>query len=403
MRRGKFSTFFEVSPIDMNGYLGEATQTYENGDGSVLRSYAGKTKTEFYNVCAILEGKDYTLYSRSEKNGSLFATYTKGNELFHLYWTADDQRLNVVTSDTAATALPEKDPVTTGDKTTTITQLNLPLTTQNIYSNGMGYVIRLADGSFLVYDGGYAEQADQLYRTLVVQNGGADGIVIRAWLITHAHSDHFSCLKEFSTRYADAVTVETFLIAALNASDVGGNKFLHTEFPGIAARFAGAKVCTVHTGMTFRFCNLTMEILFAPDSLYINGVSSDFNNSGIVSRLFNEEDSILFLGDVMNDVTSRLVSIYGETLQTRQCQVAHHGVGNSPVEFYEYLKATTLWYPCGHKLYDWTSVFADNVRRNGSVRKALDESGKHEILLHDEFAYQRIWGSADAATPFSLT
>ena len=94
MRREKFSTFFEVSPIDMNGYLGEATQTYENGDGSVLRSYTGKTKTEFYNVCAILEGKGYTLYSRSEKNGSLFATYTKGNELFHLYWTADDQRLS---------------------------------------------------------------------------------------------------------------------------------------------------------------------------------------------------------------------------------------------------------------------------------------------------------------------
>ena len=118
---------------------------------------------------------------------------------------------------------------------------------------------------------------------------------------------------------------------------------------------------------------------------------------------------MLFLGDVLNDVTSRLQTIWGDHLRSNMVQVAHHGVDNSSAEFYESLCAKVLFYPAGHLLYGGKNgdfgesrAFADNWRRNGAVRKALAESGKYEILLHDENAYLRVWGSSAPAQIFTI-
>ncbi len=389
----------------MNTLLGAPHQTYTGGDGATLCTYTGKSKTTFTDVCALLASQGFTVYSESEQNGSLFSTYQKGTELYHLYWLQDDSTLNIVHSTTAASALPVAVSPVTGGVATTVTQLKLPLTSQNIYANGMGYVIRLADGSFLIYDGGYAEQAEQLYELLIKQNGGTENIVIRAWMLTHSHGDHYGCLSEFSNRYASLVEVETFLIAPVQAADAS-DTYLNSIFPDVAARFSGAEICTVHTGMRFRFCNLTMEILLAPDEVYIDYAGKakpDFNNSSIVSRLVGDGDGMLFLGDAPSLVTDRLTSIYGNALQTNQCQVAHHGVGDSTAAFYNSLSAKVLWYPCGEKLYSWTELFADNLARNGAVRQALAESGNYEILLHDGCLWQKVWGSNAPAQAFPLT
>ena len=124
---------------------------------------------------------------------------------------------------------------------------------------------------------------------------------------------------------------------------------------------------------------------------------------------------MLFLGDVLNDVTSRLQTIWGDHLRTNMVQVAHHGVDDSPLAFYESLGAKVLFYPAGHLLYGGengdfgeSKAFADKVpvldnwRRNGAVRKALAESRKYEILLHDENAYLRVWGSSAPAQIFPI-
>ncbi len=384
----------------MKTILGTPHKQYVNGDGSVLNSYDGKDESDFSRLCGILRADGYSLYSGYQKNGNLFATYIKENELFHLSWLAETRCLRTVTSATAAGNLPVPTKES-GEKQTAVYQLWLPISEANKVSNGMGYVISLSDGSFLVWDGGYAEQAEQLYRLLVQLNGDPDGIVIRAWALSHGHGDHIGCIEQFAKDYAGKVTVERVLVARVAQTDVTDQTF-HRKISGIVSQL-GAMLCDVHTGMRFTFCNLTLEILFSPEELFIDGKQTDFNNTGFVGRLFNDRDSILFLGDVMVEVTDWLTAIWSDTLQSNQCQVAHHGVGNSSVAFYESLNARTLWYPSGHKLYDWTKLFCNNIERNGAVRQALAESGKYEILLHDETIYKKMWGSSAAAEAVSLS
>lgn len=408
MHSKQFWTFFAGAPIDIMTYLGAPSATYTTGDGSVLRSYKEKNLEELNTLCRLLKSQGWECVSRYGKSGSEFATYKKGNELYHFYLPADRSgSLRVAYSDHAN--LPQEPETTTGSYETAVVQLNLPLTDMNGYSNGMGYVVRLADGTFLIFDGGYAEQADQLWQTLVKLHGSEDGIVIRAWCLTHAHGDHYGILDQFSRTYASRLTLERFLAVPVNASDAS-DPFFNNSLPKVLARFEGAVLTVPHTGMVFRFCNLELEILYTPDEHLIDGKPADldFNSTGTVYRLSGDGDSMLFLGDAMHDVTDRLYAIWDEALRTNMVQVAHHGVGNSSAAFYEFLKPTVLFYPAGHLLYygyngDFgeSKNFANNWNRNGAVRKALEESGKYEILLHDEHAYLRIWGSKAPAQIFT--
>lgn len=403
--------FFAQAPIDT---LGAATSTYTAGDGSILYTYTGKTRSDLHRFGTLLQAWGWTLTSHQSVNNdtSVFETYQKGNEVYHLYCTADKpDRLRVAYSDHAN--LPESPEGTTGAFETAVVQLNLPLTAANEYSNGMGYVVRLADGTFLIFDGGYVEQADQIWNTLVKLHGSEDGVVIRAWCLTHAHGDHYGVLDQFSQTYAKRLTLERFIALPVNASDASDPFFNTGLQTTILPRYDGAVLTVPHTGMVFRFCNLILEILYTADEHLIDGKSDgfDFNSSGTVYRLSGDGDSMLFLGDAMNDVTSRLTAIWGTALESNLVQVSHHGVGNSPVEFYESLHATVLFYPAGHKLYygpnnDYgqSEAFANNWNRNGAVRKALEESGKYSIYLHDAHAYIRTWGSQDpAAQEFQAT
>lgn len=391
---------------------GSTSYVTDAGTGSTLSLYEHAGVTEFHALCTWLEAQGWTLYSSMHKNGSRFATYAKGEALYHLYLTADQAGLRVVRSDKAN--LPPQGAIQAGEGEITLTQLRLYKTESNVYTNGMGYVIRLSDGSFIIVDGGHNDQVvDQLWNTLVDQNGGKTGIVVRAWLLTHSHGDHYGALSSFADKYGEFVTVEYFMAARVNAA-LAEDTFFSSKLPQIVekyvARGQGTKLCTPHTGMTFGFGELTLEILFAPDENYVNvgGKLWDFNSSGVVYRLTGAGDRMLFLGDVMHDVTDRLTGIWGAYLESDMVQVAHHGVGDSTAAFYESLKPQKLFYPAGELLYKGengdfgeSKPFANNWNRNGAVRKALEVTGKYEILLQDETAYRYRWGSKKPAERYT--
>ena len=357
--------------------LGTADQSYTCGDYSVLNSYNGKSAEKYKELCSYFVLNGYEEYCSSERNENLFATYVNGDALACVYWLKDKEELNLITSDTAGGNLPPMNPeVTDGNVQTTVVQLH-----QTVYENGMGYVIRLADGSFLIYDGGQPNMADELYQTLCELNGGEENIVIRAWMLTHSHEDHYRGMYGFFTTYADKVELEYLLIAPL----FPGEGFISSKENYILRKFPDVKICVVHTGMIFNFCNLKMEILFSPEELYIDETPSNYNNSSIVSKVYSDDYSMIFLADTAKQASAVFSEIYGSYLKSDMCQAAHHGVDNNPLSLYELIEANILWYPCNRDLYQ------DSV--NYDVRMALkDKPYTKEILLQDEERHQRDWG-----------
>ncbi len=374
-----------------------ADMTYDNGHGSLLSAYFSKTADDYAGVCAYYEAEGWSIYCENEWNGNTFATFTKGSALAHVYWLDVLDELNIVTDAEGAVNLPPQDEAATGTLPTQVVQLQQ----QSSETSGMAYVVRLSDGSFIIYDGGYDNTVDQLLTTLKELDEDGD-IHIRAWLITHSHDDHFSCFKALSskadkycTRHKISLKLDYVLIAPVFdeqalAMDADG-AFFASEVEAAVAAFEGAKLCYVHTGMTLNFCNLTMEILYTPEDLFIDGSTGYFNDTSIVSRLSsNQTDttetlSMIFLGDAGASVAARLMLYYGEFLRSDMCQISHHGVEDFPLVAYQLIGASRLFYPCNQYLYDLTD-------RDAHVRAALRASAvTEEILIREVEKYTRFF------------
>lgn len=370
-----------VTPIK-HFSLGYDDSYGNNISGEYFLSYYEEPLESFLGVCKYHEDDGYELYSYNVLNGNHFATYIKGKLLSHIYWIECENELNIAQSDHCGEAMPPKTPeMTTGEYKTSVTQLQSP------ENNGMGYAVQLADGSFILYDGGYDHRADEMWDTLVTLNGSEENIIIRAWLITHSHSDHYQCFSEFASKYADKVTLERLMISPINKNDMGGDTYLHEGAKADIEKFEGAKILYVHTGMTFSFCNVKMEILFTPDELYIadprwgSGLVNiiDNNSSSVVSRVYTDDYSALFPGDASNHVAYRLLPYYGDYLKSDMCQAAHHGWESFPLIAYRHIKASIMWYPTTQACYDYTG--SEDV---GDIRKAVRESRyTEEIIVHE--------------------
>lgn len=333
----------------------DITIEYPCQDGSVLYTYATKTAEDFDSVYRYHRQQGYQVYHKAERDGNLFATLTQGSRMVHIYWYKNTGELNVVVSPTAADALPIKNPsVTTGSYRTGITQI-----TQPEYVNGMGFVIQLADGSFIVYDGGYPGQAERIYRHMKNSVPAGENIVIRAWVLTHSHSDHFSAFRLFASRYADKVTLEHIIVSPVDPSFKDGLRtdvgfFTNGELFDEVNKFEGVKLTYAHTGMEFTFCNLKMEILYTAEDLYkTSNPPGNFNSSSILSRLYDADGfSVMMTGDSGYEVGVHLRNIYSdEYLHSDVIQFAHHAGGGLKKSFYDAVRASVILYPCSYPHY----------------------------------------------------
>ena len=356
----------------------EADQEFCCADDSTLYTYKKRSPEDFLLACEHFEKEGYTLHSSLENSGINAKTYTKGARLAHLYYHPVNGELNLVLSPTAADTLPPAaSPQKGGAIPCTVTQLN-----QNPAEfNGMGYVLQLTDGSFIVYDGGYPESADELLSTLQSLSGGAKPIV-RAWVMTHLHGDHTGAFKRLAAREncTELFSLEYAIYSPVPSDHPAINGEIENpagilkSFQQAVARFPEAKLVYAHTGMQFTFSNLSMEILYTTESLYKNLRTPDkFNNTSIISRLKDESGSLLFTGDVDTLGANLAERLYGAELASDMVQMSHHGL-NGPYSFYEKVGAHTLWYPCSTSFYEEGS--------NKPMRSALEKApATREIII----------------------
>ena len=371
----------ESAALDFHGLeIGEA---YEICEGEMLISFYERELEDFFGVCRFQEDDGFSLYSCQEINGSFFATYYRENELVHVYWIECEQELNVVCSVTGGGALPFCEMAEGGEYAPSVTQL------WSDKANGMGYVVQLSDGSFIIYDGGYNHHAEHLFDTLAQMSGTHKDIVIRAWIITHSHGDHYPCFVGFADRFAHRVRLETLMISPVNEGDAA-DKYLNVNVHEDLKKFQGARLLYVHTGMLFAFGDVKLEILFTADELYINeapritGINGqkDLNCSSIISRVLTQNKSCIFLGDAYPDEALRTVIYYGRYLESDMCQMSHHGLEKFPLIGYRHINASVLFYPCAQSTY---TRDGKELGRYDNVRRAL-KSSKYtkEIIVHDK-------------------
>ena len=267
-------------------------------------------------------------------------------------------------------------------------QTEAPLLTQNRVACmsadcGMSYVLRTADGRFVMVDGGMDdyEESERLYDLLRAQSTG-EKPVIAAWFITHMHDDHTTVFCRLWKEHKDDIVLESLVYNIV--PDKFNVKYPHEVFDTLLPEIGayGTALVTARTGMKFSFAGLDIDMLYTPDD-YLPNVFSNFNDSSLIFRADFAGRRILFLGDAMPLSSDIVANRYEKNdLASEFLQVGHHGYGGGSDALDTASDPETLLWPCPAFWYPSIRLWRSNdVLRNSPHIRHILLSGFGSVTL----------------------
>ena len=323
--------------------------------GTLIRAY----KTDAQSFAAYgqtLANAGYTLQSQYNAGENLFFTYYKGNQTLTCNYHPVEQTADIIVDDEQNRPLSAAENQYTAITTTLFTQMGLSYISENA---GMGYVMRLADGRFIVIDGGSNsyEEYKHLYSIIAKQHqeSGREGIpVIAAWFLTHAHGDHYGNFQKFASLYCpDSVTLESVVWNMGNEITNSGLQSLAKSIRNFfKASMRGVHMYVARTGQKYHIANVTVDVLFTPDDYGFTSIQGDNNTSCYYKITVDNGQTIMITGDSEGRAAGYMSKRYAAGgLEADIMQQAHHGYWAGSVDLYKLINPEVVFWPCPNRWY----------------------------------------------------
>ncbi len=321
------------------------------GFGCRMKYRYDVSREEYEKFASELEQSDmYRILQKNTIGENMYTTLVSDKGMLHVYYTAADRSVRII-SDTLETYSLPADESDGYEKVTDTSLCVMPMDYSHreiTDGNGMSYVIILADGRFIIIDGGYTVDADRLYRFLLDNNKKTDGkIVIAAWFMTHSHGDHHGCFQAFTDKYADCVTLQYWITNPTTAEMFhrrgGYSDFLTVHAPEYLKKYGDVKRIKPHSGQIIRFCDAEFEIIYTHED-YFPKTLGNMNDSSTVMRMKVGGQTVLFMGDCEKSASELICDRIGSALKSDFVQINHHGYSGGTVELYKLIAPTySMW------------------------------------------------------------
>ena len=225
---------------------------------------------------------------------------------------------------------------------------------QSVVNCGMSYVFKLEKGEFFIIDGGYFTEgeAERLYSFLKEKSKEKKPVI--NWLFTHAHQDHIGCFMDFVLKYGKECQIKQIMfnfqpidlsMAKGNSREKSNDIATVKEFYEIIEKHcADIPIHTLKTGEIIDIGDISLEVLYTADDILPKEVS--FNDYSCVFKVFAENQSVLFLGDIEKEASKWLLKNKREKLKSDIVQVSHHGFEGATKHLYEEIGAEIAMFPC---------------------------------------------------------
>jgi hypothetical protein len=287
----------------------------DEGQNTGLVVMKGATIDDYHAYLNKLTDVGYRLYTSHAIGENLFSTYENGIYVIHTGFYDYESAVRV-TIEKQINLLPlmhEKLWLKNSKVTTSLAQVGMGESAGGL----MSYCYQLADGSFLVIDGGFAEHTERLYNYMKAKAPNHE-IIIAAWIITQNDGDHAEVFRKFNEIYVNRVRVEQVIMNMRDAEELTLR---------VANAIPGCRVIKAHTGDRIDIRNAEIEMLYTPDS-YLPEPYKIYNNTSLVFTVVTEGMRALFMADASDEVAKILYSMYGEYLKCGILQLPHHGLRN---------------------------------------------------------------------------
>lgn len=432
--------FFYKGDVDKDWYMdfprpdAQLYSSMDTGDDSVQLVYMGEgVSADTYNsYVTTLKNEGYKLITENTIEESLFATLVNEDAKHMLYVSYNafaheseyahnyEPLMRVVSSPTASVAVPDASILSKQSYTkvcnTSVTAIEL--VGQAV---GMGYIITLEDGSFVLFDGGNPASGSEdtniwnLLNALYRENHGGksptadDPIRVAAWVVTHSHADHYNVFRKFLSNYGKRADFQMDYLIGNFPSASAVYCVYNTDIGMMGAEGAMKSLqnisnftfLKVHSGQKYYFANLEMEVLMTYDDLAPAQIKNQ-NDTSTVLRFSMQATSdgktavgepyvMIWTGDANNQQSRYMCAMYGEYLEADMVQVAHHGNIGCESDFYDTVKATVVWFP--HSLQGYRSWLAAGGDKGNWVRQV-----DWKLVNQSEYTkYVFVSGGADSA------
>ena len=338
---------------------GEANGVYKSSGTTEIKRFENVAEKDFVAYRDELKAKGFTLYDTNEIEGNRFATMVNDSLAVYLSWYTRTGTFRIIAEERTALC-PVKDTyetvcdtLLTGMKGETV-----------VAAEGMGYIIRLADGSFCIIDGGMGDpdhvDSDRLMGILNAQKSeGTKKPVIAAWIFSHMHGDHIGVFNCFSLDHHDDVVLERLYFNFPKEEEVAASDspymlddtiYRYTQFKkNLSDFYADVPVVKLHSGNRFRVRNAAFEVLYAYDDLYPQTIlDGGMNENSLLLKMELKGQTFLWTGDFAFHAADLVLEEYSaETLGCDFLQLAHHGM-NGTVALYSAVNPTYALLPVWH-------------------------------------------------------
>lgn len=346
-----FSESHSTLPVLSDMPSREGYKGYSNGARSEM--LCGETDAAgFAAYCEELTDIGFEKISLREVKGNLFATY-RGEDIYvYVYFTASTGSIRILTGPIGELAKEDYSEATGKVSTPYIASIPQP-------DNGLGFIVRLPDGRFIVYDGGYKGD-DRVYSTL--RELAPEGeIVIAAWFITHPHIDHYGGFVDFIREHGEDGDIQLQRVM-MNLTDTARYSAYDTVesvewdvehiYASIEKHIPEVPIIKLHTGQLIDFGGASVEVLYTVEDI-MPAALPNINDSSMAMRLTVGEDSIMLLADTCYDSGPILHDMWGDHLRSDIVQVAHHGQWPSVESIYHDIAAEVALVPARLSRYKY--------------------------------------------------
>ena len=347
-----------------------------------------KASLDLYNAyCDNLSANNFAQYTETEFNAektakykNYFTTFISKVSQVDIEFHAAQSLMYVTHTPRTASVLPEREaPEYTeagANYPTMVTQLGH----EDIeVETSLGLIIRLADGSFVLYDSGHNREGivDRIYETLVKQAPDPDNIVISAWIITHGHGDHTGAFMGFTDKYAKAsnITLKQIVYNFPDSSILDdGLAEQNTAVKKIKAWGNDVEILKPHTGNVLYYADVKFNVLYTQENyLAVSNRFGNYNTSSLVLQMVTKDGTkILLAADhpvsgVYQEVTwceGALYNWYGDFIESYVSTTFHHGLGGGA--------DTKIYYTIKPKIVLWC-VTNDKINKNNMKQNTFNE------------------------------
>lgn len=353
--RGSISKVTEQLPVYPSGTL---EGLYHCGDGVWEVSIKSTKLREYTAYLDLVRQAGYTLYTENELATNRFATYVNEAYSIHLAYYPNLSVCKIIAEPKGYLPALEAEPY---ERTVQSSFAQVAMTYR-----GLKLVFQLADGSFIIVDGGDKNETDlQTFYEYLSANRQGEKIRIAAWFFTHSHNDHMDNALEFLKRYHDEVTVELFAYNFPDPAAVEGCKDYRpgcdlvtrgTQLKAIRNQYyRDAAIWKFHTGQKLYLRDAEIEFLYTQEDLY-PGTFTWGNHTSAGFRINIGGTGIMVLGDMETACHDRISRCFGTYLKSDIMQCAHHGYNAGTLQVYQLIRPDVCIWACPEDRFNGNDV-----------------------------------------------